>query len=168
MGNVICCGESTNYLPLEERYNNSHHRTYASGAHQYDSRVTEDPLLPSYALNNKYNYYNSRNKNNNTSRNAINKTVTASSYTCKSCTFQHDFDFDVCDMCGSRKNEVTPLTPEEIEERRQKTAAAAAARADKQMGGAYERKLKEKAKKMEEYEKKNKEIGGESHLRWTR
>jgi hypothetical protein len=152
----------------EERYNNSHHRTYASSSgHQYDSRVTEDPLLPSYALNNKYNYYNSRNKNNNTNRNVINKTATASIYTCKSCTFQHDFDFDVCNMCGSRKNEVIPLTPEEIEERRQKTAAAASARADKQMGGAYERKLKEKAKKMEEYEKKNKELG-ENHLRWTR
>lgn len=140
MGNILCCGDS--YLPIEERYN-SHHRTY-----------NEDPLLPSYANNTKYNYHNSRN---------------VIKYTCSVCTFQHTYDFEICEMCKTRKNkERTILSPEETEERRQKMLSAAETRADKQIGSSYEKKLKEKEKKLKEYEKKNKEIGGENHLRWSR
>ena len=148
MGNVLCC-ENPNYLPLEERYNGSHHRTYNNNGHQYDSR--DDPLL-AYSNNSKYNYYNNRKSN----------TI----FSCSSCTYQHNYDFETCEMCGSSKNSTIKLTTEQIEERRQKTADAASARLEKQQGSQYEKKLKEKAKKLEEYEKRNRDIGGENHLRW--
>ena len=170
MGNVLCC-ENPNYLPLEERYNGSHHRTYNNNGHQYDSR--DDPLL-AYSNNSKYNYYNNRknntttttnnSNNNNKTKNIINKSNTI--FSCSSCTYQHNYDFETCEMCGSSKNSTIKLTTEQIEERRQKTADAASARLEKQQGSQYEKKLKEKAKKLEEYEKRNRDIGGENHLRW--
>lgn len=151
MGSAICCGESSNYLPIEERYNQyyntHHHQTYGN------SNPRDDPLL-GYS-NNKY-YSNSK------------KTM----YSCPSCTYQHIYQFEVCEMCGSSRNSTNditvPLTPEEIEDRRQKTAAAASQRAEKQAGGIYERRLKEKARKLDEYEKRNKEKGGDHQLRWSR
>ena len=164
MGSAICCGESSNYLPIEERYNASHHRTYASTSGNSNTHNRDpDPLL-AYSNNNKYNYYNGRTSKNNNNNNKM--------YSCPSCTYQHMYEFSICEMCGSSVNtnntNVVPLTPEEIEERRQKIVSAASQRAEKQAGSAYEKKLRDKAKKLEAAEKRNKELGGENQLRWSR
>jgi len=160
MGNVLCC-ENPNYLPLEERYSGSHHRTYNNN-YNYENR--DDPLL-AYSNNNKYNYYNNRNNTKSTTKNVINN-QNDTIFSCSSCTYQHNYDFQTCEMCGSSKNSTEKLTSEQIEERRQLFSNAAAARLEKQQGSSYEKKLKEKARKLEEYEKRNRDIGGENHLRW--
>ena len=96
MGSAICCGESSNYLPIEERYNASHHRTYASTSGNSNTHNRDpDPLL-AYSNNNKYNYYNGRASKNNNNNNKM--------YSCPSCTYQHMYEFSICEMCGSHQN----------------------------------------------------------------